>query len=825
MSTSHTLPRLTLCAALCLSGLIGCGGSDDPSTPSITAKDQTLNPPDKLMLLEVVTMVDSFVIIREDAGGTPGALIGKVALAAGTHQGITVPLDRDGREGEMLFAIMHRDTGMAEVFEFDTDPTVDVPVTDEGGDVVKATFTVHVDGSSILPELVAEAQTADPANQVKVTRVKSPGPAFVVIHEDSAGTPGAVIGKAAVQLGETLDLSITLDRDAVDQEVLHAMLHTDDGVVGTYEFDGLSGIDDPVIDAEGEVVVRPFVVTVVPVADISVTVQDQTIEVLNQVVVREVVSDGLGFIVIHEDDAGGFGPAIGHAAVSGGTTPDVTVTLDRAVRAGERLYAMLHVDDGTLGTYEFDGENGLDAPASNLAGEIVAPPFVVSFEPRVLVQDQAVAPLDQVVIAQARLDGPGWLVVHADNAGPGEVLGQSALQHGDNDDLRVTLSRAVNNGETLYAMLHTDDGIIGTYEFDGQNGLDGPIMDSLGNTVAPPFVVSFDAAVSVADQALTVSDQVLIASVTSQGPGFVVIHEDDMGAIGAVIGFASVSNGVTSSVSVSLNRVAAQDETLYAMLHRDTGMIGVYEFAGAGSPDGPVLDDSGAVIAPAFAVQFPELQAQDQDVSPTNEVTVAAVYSVGPGFVVIHADSGGSPGAVLGSTAVPSAFSSDVVVTLSRSVLFDERLHAMLHIDAGQIGVYEPAVDLPAELDGAVVNAAFVVQFFADVMVSDQAANPANAVTVDLAVSLGPGWVVIRESFMGGPGPIIGFAALNNGSNHQVVVSLNRNVAPGETLYAALHFDAGVAGTFEYSSQGQGADQPRTNQFGSPIRTPFLITP
>lgn len=825
MSTPYTLSRHTLYAAICLSALVGCGGTESGSTPSITAKDQTLDPAHQLKLVEVVALVDSFVIIREDAGGTPGALIGKVALPSGTHQDITVDLDRDGREGEMLFAIMHRDTGMAEVFEFDTDPTVDVPITDDGGDVVKATFTVHVDGSSILPELIAEAQTANPANQVSITRVMSPGPGFVVIHEDMNGTPSAVIGKIAVPVGDSTDLMVTLDRDAIDQEVLHAMLHTDDGVVGTYEFDGLSGIDDPVIDAEGEVVVRPFVVTVVPVADISVTVQDQSIDVLNRVVVEQVVSNALGFIVIHEDDAGGFGPAIGHAAVSGGSNPDVEVTLDRAVRTGERLYAMLHVDDGTLGTYEFDGNNGLDAPASNLAGEIVAPPFTVSFEPRVLVQDQPVDPLDEVVISQARLDGPGWLVVHADNAGPAEVLGQSPLQHGDNDDVRVALSRAVISGETLYAMLHTDDGIIGTYEFDGSNGLDGPIMDSLGNTVAPPFVVSFDAAVTVADQALTTSDQVRIASVTSQGPGFIVIHEDDMGAIGAVIGFASVPNGVTSSVGVSLNRAAVQDETLYAMLHRDTGMIGVYEFAGAGSPDGPVLDDSGAVIAPAFAVQFPELEAQDQDVSPTNEVLVTSVHSVGPGFVVIHADSGGSPGAVLGSTAVPAASSNDVVVTLSRSVLFNEQLHAMLHVDAGQIGVYEPALDLPAQLDGAIVNVAFVVQFFADVMVSDQAANPANAVTVDTAVSLGPGWVVIRESFMGGPGPIIGFAAVNNGSNSQVVVSLNRNVAPGETLYAALHFDAGVAGTFEYTSQGQGADQPRTNQFGSPIRTPFLITP
>lgn len=91
----------------------------------------------------------------------------------------------------------------------------------------------------------------------------------------------------------------------------------------------------------------------------SVTVDDQAVQD-GTVTIAQVVSDGPGWIVIHADQNGAPGPVVGHAAVSDGENNNVVVTIDTA-SATSTLYAMLHMDAGTVGTYEFPGA---DAPVS-----------------------------------------------------------------------------------------------------------------------------------------------------------------------------------------------------------------------------------------------------------------------------------------------------------------------------------------------------------------------------------------------------------------------------------------------------------------------------
>ena len=66
------------------------------------------------------------------------------------------------------------------------------------------------------------------------------GPAWVVIHADADGKPGPVIGHAPLVEGANTDVVVEIDEDAATP-VLHAMLHVDEGVVGTYEFPGPDG--------------------------------------------------------------------------------------------------------------------------------------------------------------------------------------------------------------------------------------------------------------------------------------------------------------------------------------------------------------------------------------------------------------------------------------------------------------------------------------------------------------------------------------------------------------------------------------------------------
>ena len=104
----------------------------------------------------------------------------------------------------------------------------------------------------------------------------------------------------------------------------------------------------------------------------SVVVQDQSI-LDSRVVILKVVSAAPGWIMIHADNAGKPGAVLGYAAVRAGENLNVVVAVD-AKKATPQLYAMLHVDAGTVGTLEFPGP---DAPTMN-AGAMVSPAFKVT---------------------------------------------------------------------------------------------------------------------------------------------------------------------------------------------------------------------------------------------------------------------------------------------------------------------------------------------------------------------------------------------------------------------------------------------------------------
>lgn len=114
----------------------------------------------------------------------------------------------------------------------------------------------------IVPLTMAQATPAVSASDqtvsdgtVTVDSVTSDGAGWIVIHLDDNGSPGAVIGHAAVADGENTDVSVTLDQDITEETTLWAMLHTDAGTEGTYEFPG----DDAPVTQDGEVVMQSFV--------------------------------------------------------------------------------------------------------------------------------------------------------------------------------------------------------------------------------------------------------------------------------------------------------------------------------------------------------------------------------------------------------------------------------------------------------------------------------------------------------------------------------------------------------------------------------------
>jgi len=90
----------------------------------------------------------------------------------------------------------------------------------------------------------------------------------------------------------------------------------------------------------------------------------------------------------------------------------------------------------------------------------------------------------EVLVPEVVSSGQGWIVIHADKDGaPGPVIGYSMVADGLNKNVKVAIDTSMAT-ETLFAMLHTDAGELGTYEFPGA---DVPVMNK-GVMVNKPFM-------------------------------------------------------------------------------------------------------------------------------------------------------------------------------------------------------------------------------------------------------------------------------------------------------------------------------------------------
>ncbi len=133
------------------------------------------------------------------------------------------------------------------------------------------------------------------------------------------------------------------------------------------------------------------------------------------------------------------------------------------------------------------------------------------------------------------------------------------------------------------------------------------------------------------------------------------------------------------------------------------GMSGVITVTAAdsGSEDGAEdeSDTTGAEVTGSLTLA-------DQSGDGSSVVVAEATLTGTDGWIVVHADDGGAPGPVIGHVALPEGTSSDVEVALDQALTADATVWPMLHIDAGEVGVYEfPGADGPVTADGSVVVA------------------------------------------------------------------------------------------------------------------------
>ncbi len=168
-----------------------------------------------------------------------------------------------------------------------------------------------------------------------------------------------------------------------------------------------------------------------------------------------------------------------------------------------------------------------------------------------------------------------------------------------------------------------------------------------------------EADVEVSDQEI-LDSSVTIDLVSSPGPGWIVIHADQDGAPGPVIGYAPVID-MEEDVVVEID-VANATGTLHAMLHEDAGTVGEYEFPG---PDQPVLREGEVVNVPFQITGGLEEEAvvQEARVSVIDSAFSPGELTVSPGTTVIWTNSGDLPHTV---TADDGSFDSGTLQYANR---------------------------------------------------------------------------------------------------------------------------------------------------------------
>jgi hypothetical protein len=450
-----------------------------------------------------------------------------------------------------------------------------------------------------------------------------------------------------------------------------------------------------------------------------VAVSDQ-VSLDGTVVIDEIFSNGPGWIVIHTDNGGAPGPVAGMTLLAPGVNANVTVKLygEGMADPTPTLFAMLHVDDGAAGVYEFGTVEGADGPVS-VDGAVVTPAFAFS---SIYGWDQFIGTDNLLTIASVTIGTPGFLVIHSgDPATFGPVLANVALAAGTTNDVMVEVP-AEGRTEVLWPMLHVDTGAAGVYEFGTVEGADGPVV--VGGAVATTAIYTVPN-MRVASQIVLMGDNapagmmmndmgtgVMAASVLSQGPGFLVIHSDNGGSPGPVLGFAPVSDGLNRDVFVEISGEITP--VVFPMLHVDTGAVGTYEFGTVEGADGPVRVFDAVLtfpinIAPSITFEDQPLAVHEDNVP---HLHIDEVLIDAHGWLVIHSSADGAPGPVINQIALMPGLTRNIMIEVDAE-LAGAQVFPMLHYDTGVPGVYEfgmvEGADAPVFFNEAVVVAPLAI--------------------------------------------------------------------------------------------------------------------
>ena len=402
------------------------------------------------------------------------------------------------------------------------------------------------------------------------------------------------------------------------------------------------------------------------------SVPDQILVEDGQVVIDQVMVLEPGWIVIHTDVAGEVGEVLGYVEVSENDSEDLSVTID-PLQASPILHAVLHIDAGEAGTFEFPGP---DRPVV-VESDFVKDSFEVDVQvyvPTVTVSEQELSDDGLIIIDSVAAAGPGWIAIHAEENGePGQLLGYAPVKKGENEDIAVRLNWT-EAAPTLYAVLYEDAGEAG--RFDDQDleqpvAFDGEPVRTMFGAILPPDVFVLDQPV--------LDGAIMVERAVSYGQGWLVVYYDEEGELGKIIGWSPLEDGVNQQIVITVTE-SAVTPILHLMLHEDLEEVGEFGF-----PRTDPLAKYQDRIPNPFSIRTDTgnfLITRDQELSSTNTVTIPMVVVDVDAWAVVRAGEVDGPGEIAGMTWLPARFHRDVIVEVDPELVTDT-MYVILHLDGG----------------------------------------------------------------------------------------------------------------------------------------------
>jgi len=250
--------------------LSGCAGQEEPTEGAMEVwgyvasadkaqleLDENQDGVNELVVDRVLSPGDAWIVVHADDNGKPGMRVGLVHIDKGESTNVKVELE-DLTTPKVIVAV-HADKGTADEYDFDAmnkEMSPDRPYFVDGSELAKVVmvrdFGIPTDAGTAAIEV---ADQPGAKGELLVARAVAPAGAWIVVHLDDDGAPGARVGLLHIPAGENTNVAVALDPLPLTDKLFVAV-HADAGTPDVFDFDMMNKInsaDQPYFVGEEEV--------------------------------------------------------------------------------------------------------------------------------------------------------------------------------------------------------------------------------------------------------------------------------------------------------------------------------------------------------------------------------------------------------------------------------------------------------------------------------------------------------------------------------------------------------------------------------------------